>query len=430
VEYKLDEDNKVATLVSEWRYPDGNIFSATAGNAVMLHEGGWFIGYGVPHAEYIKRNAIEVHADGSIALELSLPDGVLAYRVMKLPWKETVDERSFTHYEVKEGDTYSYNNDSIVTGVEITYHELGAWGYNESRICRVPYGPVKPEFIQNPMNIYPVSLIYDGLAINSASGEFRIDLSVYPEIKDPERTTIYYRPYPGSGLFIALNTSYESVDNVLIATIQGFGELVFGVHENFNSNTPILYEPLDMQKIWMKDTVTLRWTGKGVYDSFIVQVSTDSTFSTILKEFDQKLSDVSIIDMDQNHNYFWRVNSTLNDQNSQWSDARSFYLADSTTNIKKPAYDISLSNNLLQNYPNPFHTSTKICYTIQRAGNVTLEIIDQTGRKINTLVSEEQVPGSYTVNFNVQTLPGGIYFYKIRAGNAYTHVKKMILIRE
>jgi hypothetical protein len=43
VEYALDEVNKVATLVSEFRYPNGNIFCATAGNAQKLSNGGWFI---------------------------------------------------------------------------------------------------------------------------------------------------------------------------------------------------------------------------------------------------------------------------------------------------------------------------------------------------------------------------------------------------
>ncbi len=98
VEYTLDEVDKVATLVSEWRYPNGNIFCATAGNAEPLSNGGWFIGYGVPNPQFVKRNAVEVQPDGSIALEFSLPAGVLAYRAYKFPWQEFVNRPSLYTY--------------------------------------------------------------------------------------------------------------------------------------------------------------------------------------------------------------------------------------------------------------------------------------------------------------------------------------------
>ena len=183
VEYSLDEVNKVATVVSEWRYPNGNIFCVTAGNAESLSNGGWFIGYGVPNPQFVKRNAVEVHSDGSIALELSLPTGVLAYRAYKFPWKGSVSKPSFTNFEVKEGNTYSFNNESIMTGEIEIISLLNAADYNESKITRLPYGPVQPEFINDIINFYPVSIIYEGLAINSQTAEFHIDLTQYPEIK-------------------------------------------------------------------------------------------------------------------------------------------------------------------------------------------------------------------------------------------------------
>ncbi|MFI5236975.1 MAG: aryl-sulfate sulfotransferase, partial [Ignavibacteriales bacterium] len=123
VEYTLDEINKVATLVSEVRYPNGNIFTATAGNAQKLSDGGWFIGYGVPNPQFVKRNAVEYHQDGSIALELSLPNGILAYRAFKFPWKELIVKPSVTHYEVLAGNTYVFNDttNTIFTDVTIKF---------------------------------------------------------------------------------------------------------------------------------------------------------------------------------------------------------------------------------------------------------------------------------------------------------------------
>ena len=55
VEKALDEERKEASLVSEWRYPDGNIFCVTAGNAQRLSKGGWFIGFAPMMAIFIAR---------------------------------------------------------------------------------------------------------------------------------------------------------------------------------------------------------------------------------------------------------------------------------------------------------------------------------------------------------------------------------------
>jgi hypothetical protein len=329
VEYELDEENKVATLASEWRYPNGNIFCVTAGNATLLPSGGWFIGFGVPNAQFVKRNAVETHPDGSIALEFSLPDGVLAYRVNKFPWKETVRKESFTHYEVKGGNTYSYNDTSITTGVVIKYSSLTSPDYNESTITRSPYGPVQPEFNENIITISPVSIIYEGFAITGQSAEFTIDLEIYPEIKDPDNTVVYYRQIPGQGLFIAETTTYDSIENELAFTLSGFGEIVFGVPDSdAGSIAPILYEPLDYQKLVLQDPITLRWTGKGSYHSFNVQVSTDTTFTTILDESNINISNYSVSGLTNNTRYFWRVNSVLGTQTSEWSEVWSFEITD------------------------------------------------------------------------------------------------------
>lgn len=329
VEYTLDEVNKVATLVSEWSYPDGTVFCVTAGNAEPLSNGGWFIGYGVPHPQFVQRNAVEVHPDGTKALELSLPKGVLAYRAYKFPWKESVNKPSFTHFEVREGNSYTFNNESIVTGVDISYNALTAADYNESTITRIPYGPVDPEFIENIITVYPFSITYEVFAINLQSAEFHIDLDAYPEITDPENTIAYHRNYPGQGLFAPVSTSYDSVNNELIFTLSSYGEIVFGVPADASENNiPILYQPLDHQKLVLQDSVTIRWTGKGLYDSFNIQIAADSNFTSLLYELNTKLSYFSVKALVNNTSYFWRVNSELGDQISSWSETWDFEIRD------------------------------------------------------------------------------------------------------
>lgn len=86
------------------------------------------------------------------------------------------------------------------------------------------------------------------------------------------------------------------------------------------------------------------------------------------------------------------------------------------------------SFRLEQNYPNPFNPSTQISYEIAKTSRVTISVYDITGRKIQTLVNQQQSIGSYTINFNADNLSTGIYLYEIKAGD-FRDVKKMLLVK-
>jgi hypothetical protein len=83
---------------------------------------------------------------------------------------------------------------------------------------------------------------------------------------------------------------------------------------------------------------------------------------------------------------------------------------------------------LEQNYPNPFNPTTNVNYSIPTAGFVTLKVYDLLGQEVATLVNQEQVAGSYRVDFNAADLANGAYFYRLTAGT-FTDVKKMVLMK-
>jgi hypothetical protein len=83
---------------------------------------------------------------------------------------------------------------------------------------------------------------------------------------------------------------------------------------------------------------------------------------------------------------------------------------------------------LSQNYPNPFNPSTTIEYGLNEAGPVSLIVYDIIGRKIQTLVDQNQFEGNYKVNFNASSLASGVYFYRLIAPNKIL-TKKMTLIK-
>ena len=83
---------------------------------------------------------------------------------------------------------------------------------------------------------------------------------------------------------------------------------------------------------------------------------------------------------------------------------------------------------LEQNYPNPFNAVTIIRHTLPKASNVTIEIYDILGRKVETLVNEYKQAGTYKLGFDASELSSGIYFYRLQAGD-FSESKGMILLK-
>ena len=83
---------------------------------------------------------------------------------------------------------------------------------------------------------------------------------------------------------------------------------------------------------------------------------------------------------------------------------------------------------LSQNYPNPFNPNTRIKYSIPQLSNVVIEVFDILGNEIEILVNEEKSVGTYELTWNAASLPSGVYFYQIKAGD-FVETKKMILMK-
>jgi len=112
------------------------------------------------------------------------------------------------------------------------------------------------------------------------------------------------------------------------------------------------------------------------------------------------------------------------------TDGKLFYTNNCGGLITRVAQEINLptSFKLFQNYPNPFNPETAISYQISAISKVSLRIYDLLGREVAMLINEEKTPGYYSGMFNAESLPSGIYFYKLTAGN-FSSTKKMILLK-
>jgi len=98
---------------------------------------------------------------------------------------------------------------------------------------------------------------------------------------------------------------------------------------------------------------------------------------------------------------------------------------------------ISTDNNLElgeeyylhQNIPNPCSENTSITISLPETMNIRLELYDNIGRKLNTLIDRRLNKGKHTIRYNTVSLKQGIYYYRLIIDDKYTESKKMLVVQ-
>lgn len=91
---------------------------------------------------------------------------------------------------------------------------------------------------------------------------------------------------------------------------------------------------------------------------------------------------------------------------------------------KGPAHEFVLH----QNHPNPFNPETVVRYQLSVISEVRLSVFDVLGREVAVLVDREEGPGSHDVQWDATTMPSGVYYYRLVAGERI-ETKRMLFIR-
>ncbi len=99
-----------------------------------------------------------------------------------------------------------------------------------------------------------------------------------------------------------------------------------------------------------------------------------------------------------------------------------------TIGIEPISTNIPADYKLYQNFPNPFNPVTNIKFDLPRSSFIRLEIFDEVGRVISTLVNEKLNGGTYLVKWDGSNFGSGAYFVKLESGNKMI-TKKIILIK-
>lgn len=82
---------------------------------------------------------------------------------------------------------------------------------------------------------------------------------------------------------------------------------------------------------------------------------------------------------------------------------------------------------LSQNFPNPFNPETAINFSLPAELFVSGKVFDVSGTEITTLVSDKLPSGNHSVRFNGESLPSGIYLFRLVAGETVKSIKMILM---
>ena len=81
----------------------------------------------------------------------------------------------------------------------------------------------------------------------------------------------------------------------------------------------------------------------------------------------------------------------------------------------------------IKNFPNPFSLSTTIEFELKKSGAVEISIMNQFGEVVDQFIHDGHM-GLNRFNWDAGSLPAGVYFYRIVAGNKMASTK-MVIVR-
>lgn len=112
-----------------------------------------------------------------------------------------------------------------------------------------------------------------------------------------------------------------------------------------------------------------------------------------------------------------------------WGRTGNSYQATPVTDVTIPAVVTGLNGA----YPNPFNPSTTISFSLQHAGLTTVEVYNQKGQLVKTLVNDSMEAGEHKLVWNGMdnhgnTVASGLYYYRMKSGK-FSSTKKMVLMK-
>jgi len=83
--------------------------------------------------------------------------------------------------------------------------------------------------------------------------------------------------------------------------------------------------------------------------------------------------------------------------------------------------------SVAQNSPNPFNPTTTISFSLADAGNVSVDVFNVAGQKVDTLANGFMTAGSHSIVWDASSFSAGVYFYTVKTAGASKTMKMTLL---
>ena len=145
------------------------------------------------------------------------------------------------------------------------------------------------------------------------------------------------------------------------------------------------------------------------------------------------ITDISVIQEDGTWFIDYSKNGFSQNLTWDWSSKLSMPTGVASPGSGMKNASIPIRGFRLENYPNPFNSSTTIRYAVPRPEHVIVKIYNIKGEEITTLINEQRNAGDYQILWDGKdqlgkSMPTGIYICQIRSQSA-TENARMLLIR-
>lgn len=86
------------------------------------------------------------------------------------------------------------------------------------------------------------------------------------------------------------------------------------------------------------------------------------------------------------------------------------------------------ANQLFRNFPNPFNPSTQIGFTLEKNSEVSIELYDLRGRRVDIIYEGDQPAGAHSLSYQPKNLASGAYVILMKAGS-FRATQRIMLVK-
>jgi hypothetical protein len=219
VEFKIDEANKIATRVWQYR-PAVDAYASIQGGMQTLPNGNRILAWGSA-VQNGSPAVTEVDSLGNVVFEANYPRVMYPYRVEKhRVWPPGRPLATIVVRDVLPNNTYRFYSAKDTTGVTLEFKSVRSAFYNTVTLHTFDYSPVEPRFtdLRAPkVERWRCILELDG--IQAHTFVMRLDLARIGV--SASNTLVVYRRGPGDTLFLPLATTLQGTTLVTEPTSAG-----------------------------------------------------------------------------------------------------------------------------------------------------------------------------------------------------------------